>query len=67
MSDILENIKQIIKDDDTVLVKGSHGMRLIEVVDFLKEVFITLEDKIYFLNANKMRKSQIKELYDKFL
>ena len=35
--DLIDNIDSIIKKDDTILIKGSHGMNLIEVVDYLKE------------------------------
>jgi len=34
---LLENIDEILKDGDTVLVKGSHGMKLIDVVNYLKD------------------------------
>ena len=35
-SDLLEKIDDIIDHGDTILIKGSHGMRLIEVVNYLK-------------------------------
>ena len=34
--ELLENINGILRDDDMVLVKGSHGMKLIDVVNYLK-------------------------------
>ena len=36
---LLDKINQILKEDDTVLVKGSHGMKLIDVVNHLKEMY----------------------------
>lgn len=36
---LLDNINTILKDGDTVLVKGSHGMKLIDVVEYLKNRF----------------------------
>ena len=33
---LINEIDNIIKDGDIILVKGSHGMKLIEVVDYLK-------------------------------
>jgi len=34
---LLENIMGILEDNDTVLIKGSHGMKLIDVVNYLKD------------------------------
>ena len=34
----LKNIKKILQQYDTVLVKGSHGMKLIDVVNYLKKI-----------------------------
>jgi len=36
---LLDNIDRIIRDDDMILIKGSHGMKLIEVVNYLKEKY----------------------------
>ena len=36
---LLNNIDNILKDGDTVLVKGSHGMKLIDIVEYLKNRF----------------------------
>jgi len=35
-SDLINDINNIIKDGDTILVKGSHSMNLVEIVDYLK-------------------------------
>lgn len=35
--DLIEKIDMIIKDGDIILVKGSHGMNLVEVVEYLKK------------------------------
>lgn len=35
--DLINEIDNIIKDGDTILIKGSHGMKLIEIVDYLKK------------------------------
>ena len=35
--ELLENIERILDDGDMVLVKGSHGMKLVDVVDYLKK------------------------------
>ena len=37
-TDMLNEIDDIIDHGDTILVKGSHGMKLIEIVDYLKNV-----------------------------
>jgi len=37
---LLEKIDQILKKEDTVLIKGSNGMRLIEVVNYLKDNYL---------------------------
>ena len=37
--ELLENINGILRDDDMVLVKGSHGMKLIDVVNYLSEKY----------------------------
>ena len=34
--DMKKELKEIIKNGDTILVKGSHGMNLIEIVEYLK-------------------------------
>ena len=34
--ELINEIDNIIHDDDTILIKGSHGMNLIEIVDYLK-------------------------------
>lgn len=36
---LLKNIDTILKDGDTILVKGSNGMKLINVVDYLKNKY----------------------------
>lgn len=36
---MLDNIDKILKDYDMVLVKGSHGMKLIDVVNYLKKKY----------------------------
>ena len=33
---MIKELNNIISDGDTILVKGSHGMNLIEVVEYLK-------------------------------
>ena len=33
---LIGKIKEIIKENDTILVKASHGMNLVEIVDYLK-------------------------------
>jgi UDP-N-acetylmuramoyl-tripeptide--D-alanyl-D-alanine ligase len=35
--ELIDNIDSIIKDDDMILIKGSHGMNLVEIVDYLKK------------------------------
>lgn len=35
--DAMDNIKDIIKDGDVILVKASQGMKLLEIVDFLRK------------------------------
>lgn len=37
--ELLENIERILDDGDMVLVKGSHGMKLVDVVDYLEDKF----------------------------
>ena len=37
-NDLISNINSIINNGDTILVKGSNSMNLIEVVDYLKNV-----------------------------
>ncbi len=37
-NDMLKRIDEIIDHGDTILVKGSHGMKLIEIVDYLKNI-----------------------------
>lgn len=37
--ELIENIDSIIQEGDTILVKGSHGMNLITIVDYLKEKY----------------------------
>ena len=37
--ELLENINGILRDNDMVLVKGSHGMKLIDVVNYLKDKY----------------------------
>ena len=34
---LLNDIDNIVKNDDVILIKGSHGMKLIEIVDYLKK------------------------------
>ena len=36
-SDLINNLNSILKEKDTILIKGSHSMKLIEVVNFLKK------------------------------
>lgn len=36
---LLENIDRILDDRDMVLIKGSHGMKLIEIVNYLKKKY----------------------------
>ena len=36
-SDLINNLNSILKEKDTILIKGSHSMKLIEVVDFLRK------------------------------
>ena len=36
-TELLENIEKILDDGDMVLIKGSHGMKLIDVVKYLKD------------------------------
>lgn len=36
-NELLEKIDSILKKDDIVLIKGSHGMKLIEIVEYLKK------------------------------
>lgn len=38
-NELLENINEIIKDEDTILIKGSHGMKLINIVEYLKDKY----------------------------
>ena len=33
----MNDIKDIIKNDDVILVKASQGMKLIEIVDYLRK------------------------------
>ena len=35
-NELIKNINEILCDDDMVLIKGSHGMNLIEIVNYLK-------------------------------
>ena len=35
--DLLSDIDNILNNEDTVLVKGSHGMKLVDIVDYLKD------------------------------
>ena len=35
-SDLINNLNSILKEKDTILIKGSHSMKLIEVVNYLK-------------------------------
>lgn len=37
--ELLEEIDEITDHDDTVLIKGSHGMNLIEIVEYLKKAY----------------------------
>ena len=34
--ELIDKIDKIVKNGDTILIKGSHGMKLIEIVDYLK-------------------------------
>ena len=34
--ELLENVMNILRDGDTILVKGSHGMKLVDVVEYLR-------------------------------
>ena len=36
---LIENINWILKKHDTVLIKGSHGMKLIDIVTYLKNIY----------------------------
>ena len=36
---LLENIDRILDNNDMVLIKGSHGMKLIDVVNYLKNKY----------------------------
>ena len=36
-NELINNLNSILKDKDTILIKGSHSMKLIEVVDFLRK------------------------------
>ena len=36
-SDLINNLNFILKEKDTILIKGSHSMKLIEVVNFLRK------------------------------
>lgn len=36
-SDLINNLNSILKEKDTILIKGSHSMKLIEVVNFLRK------------------------------
>lgn len=36
-SELINNLNSILKEKDTILIKGSHSMKLIEVVNFLKK------------------------------
>jgi UDP-N-acetylmuramoyl-tripeptide--D-alanyl-D-alanine ligase len=36
---LIENIGGILKEHDIVLVKGSHGMKLIDIVTYLKKIY----------------------------
>lgn len=36
--ELLSNIDNILNDGDTVLVKGSHGMKLVDIVNYLKDI-----------------------------
>ena len=36
-SELMNNIGDILNDGDIVLIKGSHGMKLVDVVEFLKK------------------------------
>lgn len=35
-NDLINNLNSILKEKDTILIKGSHSMKLIEVVNYLK-------------------------------
>lgn len=37
--DLINNILNIISNDDTILIKGSHGMNLLEIVEYLKKAY----------------------------
>ena len=37
--ELLNNIDNILNDRDTILVKGSHGMKLVDIVDYLKDKY----------------------------
>lgn len=45
-NDLLKEIDNIINDGDTILVKGSHSMNLLEVVDYLKKNDDDLKDLV---------------------
>ena len=36
-NELINNLNSILKEKDTILIKGSHLMKLIEVVDFLRK------------------------------
>lgn len=36
--ELLDNIDKILDDGDTILIKGSHGMKLVDIVDYLKDI-----------------------------
>lgn len=36
-SELIDEIDNILMDDDTILIKGSHSMNLLEVVDYLRK------------------------------
>ncbi len=36
-NELINNLNSILKEKDTILIKGSHSMKLIEVVDFLRK------------------------------
>ncbi|MGN1358469.1 MAG: hypothetical protein ACI4WU_03770, partial [Bacilli bacterium] len=35
--ELIDKIDDIIVDGDTILIKGSHGMNLLEIVEYLKK------------------------------
>lgn len=36
---LIQNVNRILNDDDTVLVKGSHSMKLVDIVTYLKDKY----------------------------